>query len=220
MPTSARIATVKRIQELYNKLTKEALVSDELEELVKLTSDLHESAIVLRYKAAEERVFEDKKPIEVEAPKKQTKPEAPAVEEKIDFSIFEEVQEKASDVLDFDNKKELVVEEVKEEKPTTPVSENEWTSYFDQVLKEHSSGLQTPLSSLAGSFGLNERILYINELFSKESDAFSETIQKLDGLSDWNSCVNELANLASGRNWDRDSDTTGEFIIHVKRKYA
>lgn len=237
MPTSVRLATIKRIQEIYTKLSNEALVSEELEELVGLTSDLQESAIILRYKAAEERVFENETieaPVVVETPIEEVVEEvAPELEEKekpseIDFSIFDKpeeeiaevVSEKAEETFDFDNKVEEVETVSEETKVEVPINDVNWSSYFEKVLKDHSTAIQTPLSALAGSFGLNERILYINELFAKEAEVFSELIQKLDGVGDWNNCVNVLSSEAESRSWNKENDTTGEFILHIKRRYA
>lgn len=238
MPTSARLATIKRIQEIYTKLSNAALVSEELEELVRLTSDLQESAIILRYKAAEERVFENETievPEEVETPKQEEIVEEitpePEIKEKpseIDFSIFDKpedeitevVSEKVEETFDFDNKVEAVESVPEEIIVEAPVNDVNWYSYFEKVLKDHSTAIQTPLSALAGSFGLNERILYINELFAKEAEVFSELIQKLDGVGDWNNCVNVLSSEAESRGWDKENDTTGEFILHIKRRYA
>lgn len=259
MPTTARIATIKRIEEIYAKLKHEALVAEELDELVQLAGKLYESAIVLRYKAAEERIFEVKNDgiEESIAPVEATREDA-NYETAIDFSVFDETEDELEEVaseeivaettvvseapiqLDFDNEtsEEEVIDEIEseaeeeaeaeEESQVTPREEqeapkpqnNEWSSYFDKVLRDHSSGLQTPLSSLAGSFGLNERILYINTLFESEAEQFSETVQKLDSIPDWTTCVPVLAKLAEERSWDKEDDTTGEFILHVKRRYA
>jgi hypothetical protein len=257
MPTTARIAMIKRIEEIYSKLKQEALVSNELEELVQLTAKLHESAVILRYKAAEERVF-DKKLETIEKAEKSAKPENREVEAEtvIDFSVFDETEEEVKDdtkveeektveietpiELNFDNeieeekesvqqeaaepevKIEEVIEKASEPEPVVQAKEEkgDWAVYFKKIFQEHSTGLQTPLSSLAGSFGLNERILYINTLFDSEAEQFSETIQKLDGIKDWNACVPVLSKFAEERNWDKADDTTGEFILHVKRRYA
>ena len=57
MSTKTRIANLKRIQSIFDKLDNQTLVRQELDELVHLTAELHEKAVILRYKAAEERVF-------------------------------------------------------------------------------------------------------------------------------------------------------------------
>lgn len=252
MPTSARLATIQRIQDIYSKLTKEALVYEELEELVQLTTTLHESAVILRFKAAEERVFETKKdvkafgtsehidlPEDLETPDVTSKINATESIAEIDFSIFdtqEPKEEEGSEQMEMDEINELtkqqptaelqfvdnLTHEKEDDEQVTydDMDSKAWENYVAKIVREHSSGLQTSLSALAGSFGLNERMLYINELFNREADQFSSAIQHLDGISDWNVCQTELKKMASERHWDTESDATGEFIIHVKRKYV
>lgn len=226
MPTKTRVANLKRIQDIYEKLDNQTLVQEELNELVKLSSELYEKALILRFKAAEERVFGTeniKKDVPVEkgeAPKVEAKPKL----DQIDFSIFEEKAPEAKPAPKAEIKQEVIektetiVEPVKEVKASK--ESHDWPKRFEKVLKEHASGLQTPLASIAGSFGLNERILYINELFDGEAEKFSACVQKLDSISDWTKCVEALTNYANGENWEMDNDTTDEFVLHVKRKYA
>ncbi|MGJ8661728.1 MAG: hypothetical protein ACSHXL_06800 [Bacteroidota bacterium] len=106
------------------------------------------------------------------------------------------------------------------EEPKIELVDTEWSTYFNKVLSAHSSGIQKPLDSLAGSFGLNERILYINELFNGDAEKFSNAILQLDKILDWNDSVITLTSIASEENWDNESDTVGEFVVHVNRKHA
>lgn len=97
---------------------------------------------------------------------------------------------------------------------------NTWHAYFEHSLKQSSTGLQTTLASLSGSFGLNERLLYINELFDGNSEAFSTAIQDMDKMDNWMDTIGYLSDLADDNDWDKESDTIGEFIMHVKRKHV
>ncbi len=248
MPITERLYNVKRILELYEQLDRESLSAQELEELVQLSNELYEKALILRFKAAEERIFGPNG-------EKNTK-EVPSVEvaessiDEIDFSIFEKIEESEEEPIELAEENqdrvheaevslfELRIEEVTlveeivvvaEEEQTVSVdatiieemeSSNQWISFFEKVLKDHASGLQTPLTALAGSFGLNERILYINELFDGEAEAFSNLIQKMDKIGDWRSCSAALSAVAEESNWEMDNDVTGEFVLHVKRKYV
>ena len=146
----------------------------------------------------------------------------------IDFSIFEREEPEDKNETEVKVEPESKVEpEVQEEAVAEPEVEkmeakdsHDWPKRFEKVLKDHESGLQTPLAAIAGSFGLNERILYINELFDGEAEKFSACVQKLDSISEWSNCVVALTNYANAENWEIDNDTTDEFILHVKRKYA
>ena len=93
MHMSTRLATVIRIHEIYEKLDQQTLVSGELDELVQLSSELYEKALILRFKAAEERVFENKKAVE-------TANEVVGIQEvsedeikELEFDIFEPMRE-------------------------------------------------------------------------------------------------------------------------------
>jgi hypothetical protein len=198
--------------------------------LVHLTAELHEKAVILRYKAAEERVFGNGDVVKKSEAKKEEEPKTvvlPDIKE-IDFSIFEREEPEDKNETEVKVEPESKVEpEVQEEAVAEPEVEkmeakdsHDWPKRFEKVLKDHESGLQTPLAAIAGSFGLNERILYINELFDGEAEKFSACVQKLDSISEWSNCVVALTNYANAENWEIDNDTTDEFILHVKRKYA
>jgi hypothetical protein len=136
----------------------------------------------------------------------------PIVEE----SIIEKISE--TDEAPIQNS---ISQELKIEEPIpAKVSNVNWEKMFTAKLQERSGGFQPKLDSLIGSFGLNERLLYINELFDGSSELFSEAIKELDRQGDWNTCVRQLGNLANTNLWDKDSDTIGEFVVHVNRKYA
>lgn len=275
MPTTTRLTVVKRIHEIYEKLDAEGLNSEELTELVQLSSDLYERALILRFKAAEERVFGPKASaieVEVEEEKEaEVLTETHAEIKEFDFAIFDQLEEKVPETELVVTAPEIAAEEVKMEEempvvpepiaetvvptpevkipevnipeppkmekqeeviaekaamieenaaPATATASGEWPKYFQKVIAQHSSGLQTQLSSLSGSFGLNERILYINELFGGEAEKFSEAIQYLDKIPDWNACMDALAAMGTERKWDLSDETIGEFVIHVKRKYV
>ncbi len=76
------------------------------------------------------------------------------------------------------------------------------------------------IDSLIGSFGLNERLQYINELFDGSSENFSDAIKVLDNQSTIDSARTKTAELALINNWDIESDTIVEFMQKVVRRYA
>ena len=224
MSTKTRIANLKRIQSIFDKLDNQTLVRQELDELVHLTAELYEKALILRYKAAEERVFGNGDVVKNPEAAKEEMPTAaklPDIKE-IDFSIFEQKEPEVLKEPEVKAEPDIQVEPVAEAEQEKGEAKNshDWPKRFEKVLKDHESGLQTPLASIAGSFGLNERILYINELFDGEAEKFSACVQKLDSISEWSNCVVALTNYANAENWEIDNDTTDEFILHVKRKYA
>lgn len=94
-------------------------------------------------------------------------------------------------------------------------------SKFNQIETMTSSqfGL-VKIDSLIGSFGLNERLQYINELFDGSSENFSDAIKVLDNQSSVDSAKTKVAELALINNWDVESETIVEFMQKVLRRYA
>lgn len=96
---------------------------------------------------------------------------------------------------------------------------------FVQIFSKTDSTLaaqiaMTRLSSLIGSFGLNERLQFINELFDGSSEAFSEAIKVLDALSGLDEALVKASGFANQYNWDLESETVEEFVVKIKRRYA
>lgn len=77
------------------------------------------------------------------------------------------------------------------------------------------------LDTLIGSFGLNERLQFINELFEGSSEAFSEAVKMLDTRTGMDSAREKMAEFAQGNNWDNaDPETVSDFVSKIKRRYA
>lgn len=92
---------------------------------------------------------------------------------------------------------------------------------FTSVAHESSGqfGL-SKLDTLVGSFGLNERLQYINELFDGSSETFSEAIKSLDSLSSIDEAKQKTSEFAVANQWDLESDTVIEFIQKLCRRYV
>lgn len=314
--------TLKAIEEAINALKNGQLTEEELAHFVENTQELYEKAVVLRYKAYEEKVFGHSKPI-VEAviepvleetiipTATQLEPETPAFEfglfDTIETSTEEEISEElveeevseeqemlneeeenfeqatifeaANEVeipvselpveleleitpssLPFEEetslfnspeiidetpeifKNEMADEEDEEEqfeafvsseeystepylKVTEIASENNNTNSIHSSLLQISSKVASPagmmkLDTLIGSFGLNERLQYINELFEGSSEGFSDAIKAIDHSGDFNQAIDKIAGFANQHHWDLESETVEDFIGKVKRRHA
>lgn len=299
--------TLKAIEEAINALKNGQLTEEELAHFVENTQELYEKAVVLRYKAYEEKVFGYSKPI-VEAiiepvleetiipTATQLEPETPAfefglfdtmetsteeeiseelVEEEVSVEqeiLNEEVEIPVSELpveleleitpssLPFEEetslfnspeiidetpeifKNEMADEEDEEEqfeafvsseeystepylKVTEIASENNNTNSIHSSLLQISSKVASPagmmkLDTLIGSFGLNERLQYINELFEGSSEGFSDAIKTIDHSGDFNQAIDKIAGFANQHHWDLESETVEDFIAKVKRRHA
>ena len=76
------------------------------------------------------------------------------------------------------------------------------------------------LDSLVGSFGLNERLQYINELFNGSSEAFSDAVKRLDHFASYEDALIEASKFAHEYQWDLESDTVEELVTKLKRRHG
>ena len=78
----------------------------------------------------------------------------------------------------------------------------------------------TKIQSLIGSFGINERLQFINELFDGSSEDFSNAIKTLDQQVSSENARTKVAEFAVSNNWDVESETVSEFMQKIIRRYA
>lgn len=76
------------------------------------------------------------------------------------------------------------------------------------------------LDTLIGSFGLNERLNFINGLFGGSSEAFSEAVKELDAQHSKDEALIKASAYAAQYAWDLDDETVEEFVIKLKRRHA
>ena len=91
-------------------------------------------------------------------------------------------------------------------------------SAFDSALQSRIA--MSRIDTLKGSFGLNERLQFINELFDGSSEAFSEAIKTIDEQQNELEALKSTSSFASKYQWDNESDTVEEFVLKIKRRYA
>ena len=76
------------------------------------------------------------------------------------------------------------------------------------------------LDTLIGSFGLNERLNFINGLFGGSSEAFSDAIKELDAQHSKDDALIKASAYAAQYAWDLEDETVEEFVIKLKRRHA
>jgi len=122
------------------------------------------------------------------------------------------------------NEPEFVLEETfsLEKSDALPLAENDaFLQKFNAIDPSIANQIaMSRLDTLIGSFGLNERLQFINELFEGSSEAFSEAIKSIDSLSGQHEALSRASSLAAQYNWDTDSETVEDFVLKIKRRYA
>ncbi len=154
----------------------------------------------------------------------------PEVEKEIEQSIEEE------DVLsEIEIKEEELVEEnldseeeientANDSAETSKEIAEDASSLFPKLMKIEKSIAQNyqvmTLETLIGSFTLNERLQFINELFDGSSDLFSSAIKRLDALDNRDSARSVIAEYAAENNWDLDGEVVEDFMLKICSRYA
>jgi hypothetical protein len=104
------------------------------------------------------------------------------------------------------------------ENPESTSINSDWILQIEQTIRADRSVF--PLETLIGSFSLNEKLQFINELFDGSSDAFSSATKKLDACENMIIAREQLSDYASSYNWDLESEIVEDFIFKICRRYA
>ena len=102
--------------------------------------------------------------------------------------------------------------------PETTSINSAWILQMEQTIRSDRSVF--PLETLIGSFSLNEKLQFINELFDGSSDAFSTATKKLDACQQMSEAREQLSDYSSTYNWDLESEIVEDFIFKICRRYA
>ena len=126
------------------------------------------------------------------------------------------VEDTIVDEYSFENPAELIEENNSSQTPS------DWLVKLKTMEDQASADFaMSKLDTLIGSFGLNERLQFINELFDGSSEAFSEAVKLLDARTGMDSAREKIAEFAEANNWnDADAETVGDFVAKIKRRYA
>ena len=112
----------------------------------------------------------------------------------------------------------FVEQTVRTENPAPAQHEN--TEMFNHLLNtDHSIGSRIKLQTLVGSFGLNEKLQCIRELFQGSSEAFNTALETIDQQADFNSAKRVMAGYAKHYNWSFESNLTAQFVQKVERRF-
>jgi hypothetical protein len=153
----------------------------------------------------------------------------PEVEKEIEQSIEEEVlpeieikeEELVEENLDSEQEIENTANDSAE---TSKEIAEDASSLFPKLMKIEKSIAQNYqvmiLETLIGSFTLNERLQFINELFDGSSDLFSSAIKRLDALDNRDSARSVIAEYAAENNWDLDGEVVEDFMLKICSRYA
>jgi hypothetical protein len=94
----------------------------------------------------------------------------------------------------------------------------EITALFDEVSgKELSDKLSnTPITDLTKAFGLNDRLLTINELFGGNKPTFDEAVKDINNASSFETAKGYIIEFAKRYNWTANADRQKQARIFIK----
>ena len=155
----------------------------------------------------------------VEAPTPAAQPVAPlqAVREEVPQPVTPaDVPEPPSPIINF------LFPETSHE-PEKPVAAMGSEGRLNEVLGKQkplydvaSSITETPINDIWSAIAINDRFLFMRELFDNDSEAFKTTVSLLNSLSSWDAA----AKYISGHfNWDSNNPVVKDFQTVVRRRF-
>ena len=147
------------------------------------------------------------------------------IEQSIEEDVLPEIEIKEEELVEENLDSEEEIENTANDSAETSkeIAEDA-SSLFPKLLKIEKSIAQNyqvmTLETLIGSFTLNERLQFINELFDGSSDLFSSAIKRLDALDNRDSARSVIAEYAAENNWDLDGEVVEDFMLKICSRYA
>ena len=117
-----------------------------------------------------------------------------------------------------DHKEEILAEEFKEVKKTLNETLGESHQMVNDILvhEKEETGFQIiQLNSIWDGIGINDRFLFIRELFANSSAKFENTVNALDKLS---TIVDAVNYLKMNFKWNK-TEASQKFLVLVKRRF-
>jgi hypothetical protein len=163
---------------------------------------------------------------------------APKVEEKVVEPIVEEIKPEpiklvSEDVFVEEKKNQIafaetITESIKVE-VTEPKAESKFLSETLNDVHNRKNGESTSLSdyhakrkieSIKGNISLNQRFLFINNLFGAKSSEFDQAIEELESCQTFGEAKDQMIKkYMSQYKWDLKSPESEEFFDLLKRRY-
>lgn len=151
-------------------------------------------------------------------------PEQPEEEEvELPKAIGDIIQEHAADFT-----VESIIEEEMTEENIPKVETPDVSSALDPVFfKKYKPIADNPsakmlapgIEHLSSAFGLNEKLMFIRELFNGSSDAFNQAISVVDELHSFEEAKLVLNDIALSNDWNLDEQATLDFVNKIERRF-
>lgn len=224
-----------------DKLESGNLDSNELTSLLEDSRTLHERITVLQYLAFEKDVkVKEIKKLKKEPKKQQGNFElnfgSPEIVDEVIVEKEGELIQENIEELDEDihpnqtNLLDAIEEHVDEEEEAEPP--------IDNVVQENSSSIndkfasdapektladklsRQPIKDLKAAIGLNQKFLFMNDLFEGDNEIFHDAINKINSCNTLDEAIEHIdGNLVSAYSWDKESNSVLNFMDLVERRF-
>ena len=140
---------------------------------------------------------------------------SPAIEEQVQMEPV-----KSPDSIENQQIQKTRIKETKKIEPQQRLGDKfkKEKSVNDQLTDSHKLEFKLsnmPVSSIQNAIGINDRFLYIRELFDGDAGKFTETVSKLDMMNEINQAVEYLQ---QNFKWKKN-ETSLKFVNLVKRRF-
>ena len=233
---------INKISSRIHQLEKGELRSEEIDVLTDECRDLYERLTVLRYKAWEKGLIAGSdvpeiKPVgenevieraAAEEPEEKADKELPPFRLNISPVAKENPQTNLLDEME-SPEEENETQKYKQSVNEIPVKIIQQDRAAESSVNDRLSAQKTsfaekqqrkPIADLRTAIGLNQKFLFMNDLFEGENEAYNEAIQKLNSFSSADDAKNYLLSLGTKYDWDPESESVIQFCELVERRYA
>jgi len=206
------------VQPEFQSVAEEPVVEESLAEPAPILS---EPEVIDNSEAEEERVGQDivkEEQVPVDEMENEVVAEPEPVEEETVSESDSEVQAEtesatSGDDMELDEEEEELVARTIGDSILKEKSVNDLMNNGSSKLENKLSN--SPVSSIQGAIGINDRYQYIRELFDGSAETFSQTVGELDSL---NNIQEAVSYLQQNYKWKK-TETSLKFVTLVKRRF-
>jgi hypothetical protein len=153
------------------------------------------------------------------------KEEVPAITIEEPVEIVEEIVEESVEEIDTTEKNiqiepesEATVNDIAQNRHAASINDKFADRAEQETLADRLG--KSPISSLPEAIGLNQKFLFMNDLFEGENGLYNEAIQSLNNFTNFIDADEFINTLVARHNWDMTDKTTQDFVELVERRYS
>ncbi|MBN2275583.1 MAG: hypothetical protein JXR41_01850 [Bacteroidales bacterium] len=216
----AAMADLNDMMNLLNDLRgKNTVSSIDIDLFLQKTRNLYEVFLLFRQdsnkRSGTDQSFKAEEPGEVTSrvQRAETEWQDDAVEKTADIKKEVPVENETVKKSQAEKKEERkILSDSIEGKPVLGESFQQQVPYQNLSSRLH----EQPVTDLAKAIGINERFLYIRELFDNDAKKYEQAIQIINNAPNFNEAYNYMIREYT---WDMDSEMVQELLEIIRRKY-